>query len=414
MIEDVARLASLADAACSRALPCALVDVAAFDRNLATIARLANGKPIRVASKSLRVPTLISRALAHPSCRGIMAYHPREAAALVDDDTVIGARPGETAFDDVLVAYPSLDASALAELRRVHAKGARVSLVVDSRAGVDALARAMDGVSRPFPAVVELDMSLRPATARGRVHLGVRRSPVRSIDDVIQLVEHIRAHPMLSFGGLMGYEAQVAGLPDDEPGGGLLNVAKRAIRRRSIEDARRRRGALVDALRARNIEIPVFNGGGSGSLDSSSSEPWLTEVAAGSALYAPRVFDHYTNVKFEPAAFFALPVVRSSDEGFVTCYGGGYIASGAPGWGKVPEPVWPPGLSLVDTEGAGEVQTPLKVKPGMTRPALGSVVLFRHAKAGELFERFDSALLVDNGKIVDEAKSYRGRGWSFG
>ncbi|CAF4674689.1 unnamed protein product, partial [Rotaria sp. Silwood2] len=65
-----------------------------------------------------------------------------------------------------------------------------------------------------------------------------------------------------------------------------------------------------------------------------------------------------------PSCYFALPVVRVSDEGkWVTCAGGGYVASGRPGWDKVPLPVFPLGLTLNDSEGPGEVQTPLRIDP---------------------------------------------------
>src|SRR5678816_3513087 len=90
--------------------------------------------------------------------------------------------------------------------------------------------------------------------------------------------------------------------------------------------------------------------------------------------------------------WFALQVSRSSDAGYVTCLGGGYVASGAPGWDKVPKPEFPRGLALLPDEGCGEVQTPLRVSRSED-PALGSRVLFRPAKAGEHAERFNEYLL---------------------
>jgi D-serine deaminase-like pyridoxal phosphate-dependent protein len=41
--------------------PIAVVDLDAFDANAADLVRRAGGKPVRVASKSIRVPALISR-----------------------------------------------------------------------------------------------------------------------------------------------------------------------------------------------------------------------------------------------------------------------------------------------------------------------------------------------------------------
>lgn len=412
-------LAALATIAKERALPCALVDIAAFDRNCAHVARLAAGKRVRIASKSIRVPALIERVHARGApFHGVMAYDAREAALLV-------AR----GLHDVLVAYPCMDVAALSTLRAAHDAHTHptssLSLMVDGPENVAAVAAAMSGASRPFAVLIDIDMSLRPALARGRLHLGVRRSPVRNVDDVLALLDDIARHPSLRFAGLMGYEAQVAGLGDAH-GGSLgaraVDVGKRAVRRASVSNARTLREAIAQALRDRGVGIDVFNGGGSGSLDTTSSEACITEVTAGSALFAPHLFDHFSNVRYEPSLFFALRVTRASDVDsdrggarFVTCAGGGYIASGAPGWDKQPLPVWPKGLSRVDTEGCGEVQTPLACAPGTDAAQLkpGDVVLFRHAKAGELFERIPTALLVDDGRVTEDVPSYRGLGWSF-
>ncbi len=160
------------------------------------------------------------------------------------------------------------------------------------------------------------------------------------------------------------------------------------------------------------MPLELFNGGGSGSINYTATEPWLTELTIGSGLLCSHLFSYFSNIRPEPACFFGLPVVRSSDAGYVTCQGGGYIASGEPGWEKVPVPHLPSGLKLVSMEGCGEVQTPLIVEAGTTLK-LGDPVLFRHAKAGELAEHFNTYHLVAGGKIVDEVPTYRGHGKCF-
>ena len=45
--------------------------------------------------------------------------------------------------------------------------------------------------------------------------------------------------------------------------------------------------------------------------------------------------------------------------------------------------------------------------------AIGDRVYMRHAKAGELCERFDSLYLVEGGEIVDSVPTYRGEGRTF-
>ena len=96
----------------------------------------------------------------------------------------------------------------------------------------------------------------------------------------------------------------------------------------------------------------------------------------------------------------------------VTALGGGYLSSGAATPARLPVPWLPEGLSLDEEEGAGEVQTPL-LGEAADRLRLGDNVYMRHSKAGELCERFDSLLLVEDGEIVDEVATYRGEGQTF-
>jgi D-serine deaminase-like pyridoxal phosphate-dependent protein len=138
-------------------------------------------------------------------------------------------------------------------------------------------------------------------------------------------------------------------------------------------------------------------------------------VSAGSGLFKPLLFDyfHYAHVRaLEPSLFFALEVTRIPGPGWATVSGGGYVASGSAGPDKLPRPVFPEGLALDDMEGAGEVQTPLRVA-SHTPLRIGDTVLFRHAKAGELCERFGEIVVVEGDRIVDRVQTYRGLGWSF-
>jgi D-serine deaminase-like pyridoxal phosphate-dependent protein len=133
----------------------------------------------------------------------------------------------------------------------------------------------------------------------------------------------------------------------------------------------------------------------------------VTEITAGSGLYAPTLFDRYAEFTLTPAAMFALPVVRRPSGGVATLLGGGYHASGPAGADRLPEPYLPTGLRLDAREGAGEVQTPV-IGSGAAALRVGDRVYLRHAKAGELCERFDRLYLVSGGQVVDEVPTYRG------
>jgi D-serine deaminase-like pyridoxal phosphate-dependent protein len=235
------------------------------------------------------------------------------------------------------------------------------------------------------------------------VHLGVRRSPTRGVAQALA-VARAAVGVGLDVRGVMFYDAQVAGLPDAGP-------HVRALKRRSVHELVERRRAVVTAVR-READLRFVNAGGTGSLHLFADDQVVTELAAGSGLYGPTLFDGYDDFAPRPAMAFALPVVRRPAPGYVTAFGGGYVASGEPGWSRVPSPVRR-GLSLVRTEAAGEVQTPVH---GADADGLGigDRVWLRGAKAGELLERFDTVHLVSGGELVETVPSYRGEGRNFG
>jgi D-serine deaminase-like pyridoxal phosphate-dependent protein len=384
-------------------LPAAVVDLDAFDRNLDRLLELLpEGKTLRLASKSLRVPALLRRALGRsPRLRGLMCFSAREARWL--------AEQGVT--DDLLLAYPTSEPDDLAAIRAVHDAGKAMRVVVDGSAGVARLRAALRGAAAPLPVLVDVDLALR--LLGGRVHLGARRSPVRTPDEVVALAREIAAAgPELRFDGLLTYESQVAGLGDASPFHRLQNPVAARVRSRSAAAIAGWRAALRTALEAAGLPPRTYNGAGTGSFNLAAAEGALTELTAGSALLASHLFDYYRNIRFEPALWFALPVVRLPAPGYATCLGGGYVASGAAGPDRLPLPVSPPGARLLAAEGAGEVQTPVTLPAGL-RLDLGDPVILRPAKAGELAERFDHYLLVAGDAVTGKAETYRGLGQCF-
>jgi D-serine deaminase-like pyridoxal phosphate-dependent protein len=159
-------------------------------------------------------------------------------------------------------------------------------------------------------------------------------------------------------------------------------------------------------------ELEFVNGGGTGSLELTAAEDAVTEVTAGSGFYAPALFDHYSRFRLTPAAGFALPVVRKPSPKVATALGGGYLASGSGDRARLPSPWLPAGLSLDPGEGAGEVQTPL-LGAAAAGLEIGDRAYLRHAKAGELCERFNTLHLVEGDEIVDVVPTYRGDGKAF-
>jgi D-serine deaminase-like pyridoxal phosphate-dependent protein len=158
--------------------------------------------------------------------------------------------------------------------------------------------------------------------------------------------------------------------------------------------------------------VQIVNGGGTGSIHTTRREEVITEITAGSGFFAPLLFDRYSDFSLTPAAMFAMPVARRPSGGVATLLGGGYPASGGSGRDRLPAPHLPRGLRLDAQEGAGEVQTPV-IGAAAASLRIGDRVYLRHAKAGELCERFDVLHLVEGGEIVDVVPTYRGEGKAF-
>lgn len=374
--------------------PVATIDVDALRYNALDLVVRSGGVPIRVASKSIRVRQILDATLALPGYAGILAFTLPEALWLAAD------------HDDIVLGYPTVDRAALAQLVGDADACRRITLMVDDPAQLDLIDAVARPGSRPEVRVaIDADASWRSPVLG---HVGVRRSPLHDAAQVARFAHAIADRDGFRLVGLMMYEAQIAGQPDDT---GPEAPIIRWMQRRSAAELVDRRAAIVSAVR-QSAELEFVNGGGTGSLESTAADESVTETTAGSGLLAGHLFDRYRAFDPAPAAAFGLEVVRKPLDDIATVLGGGWIASGPPVASRQPLPVWPIGLSMLPREGAGEVQTPLQ---GASARGLrvGDRVWFRHAKSGELAERVDRYHLVRGAEVVGESRTYRGEGKSF-
>ncbi|MGK4593279.1 amino acid deaminase/aldolase [Amycolatopsis sp. w19] len=378
--------------------PFAIVDLDAFDANGADLLRRAAGKPIRVVSKSVRCRYLLERVLARPGFEGLMCYSLAEAVWHVEQGT----------SDDIVVAYPTADHGALRRLAANDRARAAISIMVDSPEHLDLVDAALGQGHPEIRVCLELDASWRPLPG---VHIGTRRSPVFSPRQAADLARTILSRKGFRLVGMMAYEGQIAGL-GDAAGSGARNSVIGWMQRKSIVEIAKRRAAAVRAVRAL-ADLEFVNGGGSGSVESTGAEAAVTEIAAGSGLIGPTLFDGYAHFSPRPAAMFALPVVRRPAPKVATLFSGGYIASGPAESSRLPKPYLPEGLSLLGFEGAGEVQTPVSGEAAR-HLRLGDRVWLRHAKAGELAERFTHYHVVVGDRVDRTVPTYRGESQNFG
>lgn len=379
-------------------LPCAYLDLDLFTENIRQIASESGGKRIRVASKSLRCIPAIKRVLETDSCfQGIMCFTAREAVYLASQG-----------LQDLLIGYPAWKASDLGEVARATAEGAQITLMIDSIAHIDQIERVAEQYHVRLPVCLDIDMSIDfPG-----LYFGVRRSPLRNTSDIHPLIERLQGSQHVWLEGVMGYEAQIAGLGDQVPGQTAKNALIQWLKKHSLETIARRRQEIVETLRTSGFELRFVNGGGTGSERTTRLEPVITEITVGSGFYSPALFDSYKDFRYLPAAGYAIEIVRKPAPGIYTCLGGGYAASGAAGADRLPRPYLPAGAKLSPLEGAGEVQTPILYQ-GKQRLDFGDPIFMRHAKAGEICERFTHLILFQGGKIVDEVTTYRGDGQCF-
>jgi len=381
--------------------PFAFVDLDAMWANADAMLERSGGKPIRVATKSIRCRALVEEILRRDQgFAGLMTYTLPETLWLA-----------EQGFENLLLAYPTADTEALGELAlrsAAHPEGAPL-VMVDCVEHLDAIESVLGAGAPPVRVCIDLDAGWW--ALGGRIKVGPKRSPVHTVEQAVALAREIERRPQIELDALMAYEGQIAGVGDQPPGRRLRGAMIRFMQRRSAAELAARRGAVVAAL-SEFVELEIVNGGGTGSLELTAAEATVTELTAGSGFYAPALFDHYSRFSLTPAAGFALPIVRKPAPKVATALGGGYLASGSGDAARLPAPWLPPGLELDPEEGAGEVQTPL-LGEAAAELAIGDRAYLRHAKAGELCERFDVLHLVQGDAIIDTVPTYRGEGKTF-
>jgi D-serine deaminase-like pyridoxal phosphate-dependent protein len=386
-------------------LPLAFVDLDKFDANIAYIAKLARAarKKVRLGSKSIRCVDLMRRILAADPAtyHGLLTFTVEETAWL--------AAQG---FDDMVVAYPTVQPADIELLVNLTRAGKQVWLMVDEVRHLEILSTAGTAAGVTLHACLDVDLAYRPLNLPG-FHLGLRRSPVRTPEQALSLLRAAKALPGVQVDAIMGYEGHIAGTSDNVPGAAVKNAFMRLIKSASVRELSGRRDRVINALRAEGVDFRLINGGGSGSIVSTGKDPLVTEITVGSGFYASGLFHHFKEVHFQPSTFFAIQIVRVPANGMITCQGGGYIASGPAGAEKLPLAMYPGGLRYLPLEGAGEVQTPFRLPDDCPKLELGDPVFLQHAKAGELCERFNTLWLVKGGKLAGQCKTYRGEGMAF-
>lgn len=377
--------------------PFAWIDLNAFDANIRFINHHIKDKNVRIATKSIRsIPLLkyLNEKLVNVS--GFMTFTASETCYLL-----------ENGFDQLLIGYPVFEEQSVIEILHYIKKGYDVCFMVDDirqAKWLNTLAKRLDvDVGICIDINLSFDLPL--------IYFGTKRSAIKSLQDLMDFLDLLKKQTHLHIEGVMGYEAQLAGI-GDLPLQKWKRPVIQQLQNASKKHIAKLRKDVVNFILSEYGDLEFVNGGGSGSVDFTTRSTEVTEITIGSAFFNPSLFDQYSQLDLHPAVGFALRVTRKPEADVVVCHGGGYIASGAIGKDKQPVPYEEQSLDFLPFEGAGEVQTPLKIKNFHTIN-LGDTIYFRHAKAGELCERFEHLEAVRNGQHVDCFKTYRGEGKCF-
>ncbi len=373
--------------------PLSFVDLDLLDQNIEDILKRAKGTRIRIATKSVRIPAILRYILdKNPQFQGLMAYHPNEAVFL-----------SQHGFDNILLGYPFVHEKEITIILEEVAKGKNITFMVDDFSQITIIQKVAESMNVKASICFDIDMS----SDFGFLHFGVFRSSITSTQKLAKLLEKTISLSHVQIKGLMGYEAQIAGVNDAVKGQGIKNCVIRLLKKKSIKHVAEKRKKAVALFQEYGIKNPLVNAGGTGSIESSISEKDVTEITVGSGFFASHLFDQYKQFKHLPAAGFALQITRNPKENIFTCAGGGYIASGEVGLVKQPKPYLPASIALIKNEGTGEVQTPF-VNNSSFDLKIGDPIFFRHSKAGELFERFEKVYFIRKEQIVNIEKTFRG------
>lgn len=369
--------------------PGLFLDLEAFENNINWVIKNSGNKSIRLASKSIRSRAILEILLAKSSIlQGIMTYSLEEALWLRGQG-----------LKNILMGYPTMDKKLILDLAQ---NSEEITLMVDRPEHLELIEDCAKSTGNKINVCVDIDLSLDLP----KIRFGVYRSAIRNKVDLEIFLNSLGACSHLELTGLMGYEAQIAGVMDKS------TTLIRGLKKISLPLLRKKRKEMVEMILDRGHRLKVINGGGTGSLLETVKEDVVTEITIGSAFYAPVLFDHYQDFSLSPALFFTQPIVRNPAPGVFTMLGGGRIASGELSQLKQPQ-VWrPEGLKPIPHEGFGEVQTPLKADIDLNIK-IGDPIYLRHAKAGEICEHFEQIHLLKDGEITEKVKTYRGENKCF-
>jgi 3-hydroxy-D-aspartate aldolase len=354
------------DAAARLATPCLLLEADAFENNLVLMVDLVGryGRELRPHVKAHKSTTIGRRQL-EAGAVGLCCATVREAEAMA-----------EAGLEGILVTSPVTAPAMIERLAHAHARVGDLAVVVDSAAGVEALARCI-GAGRPLGVLVEIDV--------GQSRTGVTRP-----EDAVRLARRIEELPQLRYRGVQAYY------------GHLQHVPEYADRKAKAAEQWARLLPFLDALSADGLPAETVTGGGTGSHLLDLEEGPFTEIQPGSYLFMDKQYGAVElapggSAPFRTSLTIATRVISANqpdlvvvDAGFkamATDAGPALVASGAAGEAA---------YQFMGDEHGG-----LRFSAGAARPSVGDLVCLVAPHCDPTVNLHDWFHVMQDGRLID-------------
>jgi D-serine deaminase-like pyridoxal phosphate-dependent protein len=237
--------------------PALVIDLDAMERNLAAMAAFAAQHQVKLRphAKMHKSATLAKLQMAHGAV-GVCVQKVSEAEAL----TALGVN---NIYISNEVVSPFKLKRVVAVAKELQALGGELAIAVDSLEGVQRLAQAAHGERALIRVLVEIDV--------GQGRCGVAPGAA-----AVPLVDEIKRHPALHFGGLQAYH------------GRAQHLRLAAERREGIAQVVSHVQATQAALLAAGHTVPLVTGAGTGTFALEAASGVYGELQAGSYLFMDR------------------------------------------------------------------------------------------------------------------------------
>ena len=358
--------------------PALVLNRPALQRNIAAMADFLgqHGKGFRPHAKTHKCPLICAEQLAAGAV-GVCVAKVGEAAA-----------HAAAGIESILITSPVTTPPKAAVVAELALTTPDLMIVVDSGAGFDALAAALDPAAQ-LKVLIDLDVSMG-------------RTGTRGLDTVLDLHAQIAEHPGMLFQGVQHYAGHVMHIEGYE-----------ARRDKSLSLWARLRDDVLTGLAQRGIDCTVVTGAGTGTYNIDVDAPELTDLQVGSYVFMDeeyRLIGSPTSARFEDfevSLSVACTTISQPRDGTITV-DGGYKAFASDSVAPVTDD-----LPDVKFHFAGDEHGVLALGAGQQELGLGQIVQFVTPHCDPTVNLHDYYWVQEEDKLIHSCWPITARGASW-